>query len=110
MNKFAYTAFLLGLLLLYGRPRFPVPTGGGFVPPEDSLYTVNRLGPPHMSVAFPLHGMSHCALPSGAGPLPSPTVLPHPIEMFVRKYSPCPNTHGIDDVQHSPAYSVPAIE
>ena len=40
------------------------------VPLLVKLYISNLFGPPHISRAFPLQGMSQPTLPSGAGPPP----------------------------------------
>ena len=85
MKRFAYSALAEGLLLLYARPRFPVVPGvlvGVFdnVLDGDDVeeYTSNLLGPPQVSALLPLHFMLHRAFPSGAGPPPFTTELPHP--------------------------------
>jgi hypothetical protein len=75
---FAYTALPEGLLLLYPRPRFPVPVGGEVVePPYEKA--VRRFGPPHVSALLPLQAMLQPALPSEAGPPPLVNELPHPV-------------------------------
>jgi hypothetical protein len=75
LKRLAYTALLEGLLLLYARPRFPFDGGGA----EDVYwYKSSLLGPPHISALFPLHFILQSALPSGAGPPPFTTALPHP--------------------------------
>jgi hypothetical protein len=47
-----------------------VETGAVVAATPFHWYMFSLLGPPHISLEFPLQGMLHSAFPSGAGPPP----------------------------------------